>query len=75
MAKSPAKKRVSLKKAVAAIEKLLAELDELPAAKDPKDPDARVVNGMRKQLEGMRLTMTGACHGGGGQDDFSFPSA
>jgi hypothetical protein len=73
--KGKGKKRVSLKKAVAALDTLLKELNELPAASDPDDPDARVVEGMRKQVEGMTLTMRGACEGRGGQDDFSFPGA
>lgn len=69
------KKRVSLKKAVAALETLLAELEELPEATDEKLAESRTVDGMRKQLQGMVLTMKGACQGRNGQDDFSFPSA
>ena len=68
------KKRVSLKKAVAALDQVLEELNALPVS-DQKDPESRVVDGMRKQLEGMMLTMRGACQGRDGQDDFSFPSA
>lgn len=67
------KKRVSLKKAVAALETLLSELDELPAEKDLTTGDDRV-EGMRQQLRGMVLTMKGACHSRDGQTDFSFPS-
>ena len=75
MTKAKGKKRVSLKKAVAALETLVEELNALPAASDADDPDARVIDGMRKQVEGMALTMRGACEGRGGQDDFSFPGA
>jgi hypothetical protein len=66
-------KRVSLKKAVAALQKLLRELEALPAAKAAVE--GRTVEGLRKQIEGMVLTMEGACQGRNGGDDFSFPSA
>ena len=66
-------KQVSLKKAVAALRKLLRELDALPAARAAAE--GRTVEGMRKQLEGMVLTLEGACAGRDGSSDFSFPSA
>lgn len=72
---APDKKRISLEKAVAALEALLAELEQLPAATDDRLPESRTVDGMRKQLQGMVLTMKGACQGRDGQDDFSFPRA
>ncbi len=75
MIKRKGKKRVSLKKAVKALDTLLKELNDLSAASAPEDANTRVVDGMRKQIEGMALTMRGACEGQGGQDDFSFPSA
>lgn len=66
-------RRVSLKKAVAALRTLLRELDTLPAARAAAEE--RSVEGLRKQIEGMVLTMEGACQGRDGGDDFSFPSA
>lgn len=65
--------RVSLKKAVSALQKLLRELDALPAGRAAAEE--RSVEGLRKQIEGMVLTMEGACQSGAGTDDFSFPSA
>ena len=66
-------KQVSLKKAVAALQKLLRELDTLPTTRAAAE--GRTVEGLRKQLEGMVLTLEGACAGRGGSADFSFPSA
>jgi hypothetical protein len=66
-------RKVSLKKAVAALETLIQEIEALPAAKDAKAKESQTVEGMRKQLAGMVLSLKGACGRNG--DDFSFPSA
>jgi phage shock protein A len=67
--------KVSLKKAVKALETLIKEMDRLPAAQDARRKHHTAVEGMRKQLEGMVLTLKGACQGRSAQDDFSFPGA
>ena len=64
-------KKVSFKKAVKALDDLVKELDQLPAATDARRKDHRTIDGLRKQIEGMSLMLRGSC--GKGQDDFSFP--